>query len=293
MPAQIVDELDDNGQLPQNTGALEQALAAAPPQNREPEGLLGDDVPEKYRGKSARELLDVVVNQDSHIGRQGQELGTLRNQVGTLQGQVETALRLREGNHDSRVDVGTEEELDDNAFIINPRDAVSKTVQRETREQENRLARLEQQAAAIDFGRRYPTAQTDLEDPAFVDFVQRSQVRQGLAQRAFADRDAIDYGAAEELWDLYEDFKSFQPQGQATPNNETASQEAVSQEPTKQAPQMVTTGSSGDVGGSHKPTYSQAALNRMQAEQPDLYWANDTQRKINEARAEGRVLDDL
>ena len=296
MPAQLVDELDESGQLPQHTGALDSAVSEQPAAQSAEEALLGDDVPDKYRGKTARELLDIVVNQDSHIGRQGQELGTLRNEVGTLQGLVQQSLDMRDGGRERREEVGVEEDLDDNAFIINPRDAVSKTVERKTKAQEDRLARLEQQAAAIDFGRRHPTAETDLEDPNFVQFVQKSRVRQGLASRAFADRDNIDFEAAEELWGLWEDYQSMLPSEQATANNETASQsdtEAASQEPTKEAPQMVTAGSSGEVGGTHKPTYSQAALNRLQAENPDLYWAQDTQAKINEARAEGRVLQDI
>lgn len=293
MPAHLVDELDEEGQLPQHTGALEAAIAQEGGQAREPEESLGDDVPEKYRGKTARELLDIVMNQDSHIGRQGQELGTLRSEVGTLKGLVDQSLAMRDQGM-RREEVGNEdEEFSDNDFILNPRDAVSKTVKRQTREQEQRLARLEQQAAAIDFGRRHPTASSDIEDPQFIEFVQKSHVRQGLAQRAFADRDNIDFGAAEELWDLWDDYQSMRPREQAAADNETASQEAASQAPPKQAPQMVTQGSSGDVGGTHKPTYSQAALNRLQAENPDLYWAADTQAKIQEARMEGRVLQDV
>lgn len=293
MPAHLVDELDDNGQLPQHTGALDSAVTTPQAPAPTEEALLGDDVPDKYRGKTARELLDIITNQESHIGKQGQELGTLRNEVGTLSGLVNQSLALRGDGNTSREDVGTEDDLSDNDFILNPRDAVSKTVKRQTQESEQRLARLEQQAAAIDFGRRHPTAEADLENPQFIEFVHKSKVRQGLAQRAFADQRNIDYDAAEELWDLWSDYQGMQPAPQATSDNETASQEAASPEPRREAPEMVTQGSSGEVGGSHKPVYSQAQLNRLQAENPDLYWANDTQQKINEARREGRIVQDI
>ncbi|MAG24809.1 hypothetical protein CMI47_04445 [Candidatus Pacearchaeota archaeon] len=297
MPAQIVPELDDSGQ-PLETEADLSALEAQPPEKQvtQPEipVLDGEDIPEKYRGKSAADLLEIVQNQESHIGRQGTELGELRGQVGTLRGLVDQSLALREDGISRTDQVGTEDDLTDDQFITDPRDAVTKTVKRETRDQNERLARLEQQNAALDFSRKYPEAQKDVESPEFVGFVQKSRVRGTLAHRAFSDMENIDFNAAEELWELWEDYKSIHP---ADSDPVLASQEATSQtvEPTdepKAVPSMVTQGSSGDVGGSTKPIYSQAALNRLQVSDPDTYWADDTQRKIDGARAEGRVVDD-
>lgn len=299
MPARIVDELNDDGsERSSDMDALQAAVAQGASQSAQRAAaqavLDGDDVPEKYRGKSASDLLKIVQDQESYIGRQGQELGDLRGQVGTLRGLVDKSLALRDTGSIGREDVGTEEDLSDDDFLATPRDAVRKTVQRETREQSSRLARLEQQAAAIDFSRRHPTAEKDIEDPAFVEFVQKSPVRSRLARNAFGDMNNLDFEAAEELWNLYEDYKSLT--STATGDNETASQEAASQaeqpQRSKSPPKMVTTGSSGDVGGSSKPIYSQAALNRLQVSNPDLYWANDTQSKIQQAYRDGRVVQD-
>jgi hypothetical protein len=187
--------------------------------------------------------------------------------------------------------VGTEDDLSDDDFLATPRDAVSRTVKRETQQTNERVARLEQQAAAIDFSRRHPSAEQDIEDPAFVEFVQKSPVRSRLARDAFGDMDNLDFDAAEELWSLYEDYRSMS--SASTGDTETASQEAASQaEAPREPPQMVKAGSSGDVGSSSKPIYSQAALNRLQVSNPDLYWANDTQSKIQTAYREGRVVQD-
>ena len=300
MPAQIVPELDETGQP---MGSPEDALSGLEAQASETpvsqpviQVLDGEDVPEKYRGKTASELLAIVQDQESHIGKQGSELGELRGQVGTLRGLVDQSLDLRETGNVSH-DVGVEEDLvDETDFITHPRDAVTKTVKRETREQNERLARLEQQQAAIDFARQYPEAQIDVEKPEFVEFVQKSRVRGSLAQKAFADMNNVNFDAAEELFELWEDYKTMLPQD-TTETAETASQEATSQateqpEATRSAPSMVTQGSSGDVGGSTKPIYSQAALNRLQAKDPDTFWADDTQAKIRQAYAEGRVVQD-
>jgi len=297
MPARLVPELNDDGSEPTSElNALEAAAASQPPQEPAPAAVLdGPQIPEKYRGKSAEELLKIVQDQESYIGRQGQELGDMRNQVGTLRGLVDKSLALRDTGNIGRTEQISEEDLSDDDFITTPRDAVSKTVKRETHQTNQRVARLEQQAAAIDFARRHPTAEHDIEDPAFVQFVQKSQVRTRLAAKAFGDMDNVDFDSAEELWELYEDYKELtgSTQAQTTSESETTSlPEAASQE-VQSPPQMITTGSSGDQGGSTKPIYSQAALNRLQTSNPDLYWADDTQRKITEARREGRVQQDV
>jgi hypothetical protein len=299
MPARLVPELNDDGSDPtSDLSALEAAQSAqagGQPAQAAPAVLDGDGVPEKYRGKTAEELLKIVQDQESYIGRQGQELGDMRNQVGTLRGLVDKSLALRDTGDIGRTESFSEEDLSDDDFITTPRDAVSKTVKRETHQTNQRVARLEQQAAAIDFARRHPTAEQDIEDPAFVQFVQKSQVRTRLAAKAFGDMDNVDFDSAEELWELYEDYKDLTGASQAetTSETETASLPEAASQPVQQPPQMITTGSSGDQGASTKPIYSQAALNRLQNDNPDLYWADDTQAKINEARREGRVLQDV
>jgi len=302
MPATIVPELNDDGSEPQpDLQGLSVAYAKEPEAKEEGQvaaiqaAIDGDNVPEKYRGKTAADLLKIVQDQESYIGRQGQELGGLREQNGTLRGLVDKSLSLREDGNVGRTEVGTEEDLSDDDFITTPRDAVTRTVKRETQDSNRRLARLEQQASAIDFARRYPTAEKDIEDPAFVEFVQKSQVRTRLASKAFGDMENVDFDSAEELWELYGDYQAMQPLAPVTSGSENASvSEVASQEvEPKEAPAMITSGSSGDPGGSTKPIYSQAALNRLQVEDEALYWANDTQAKIAEARAEGRVLDDV
>jgi hypothetical protein len=301
MPAQLVDELDDSGQAP---AALDlKPLEVQPSAQTPPAGapvLTGDGVPDKYQGKSASDLLSIVQDQESHIGKQGQELGDLRGQVGTLRGLVDKSLELRDtGDIGRQAPLIEEEALTDNDFITQPQDAVSRTVKRETKDTNDRVARLEQQTAAIDFTRRHPTANVDVNDEQFIAFVKKSPVRTRLANEAFGHGEGnVDFDSADELWELYEEYQGMiaesTPVKDASETETDTTDVSASQEEevTKEAPTMIKAGSSGDVGASTKPIYSQSRLNRLQVEDPDTYWASDTQAKISEARREGRVKDD-
>lgn len=258
-----------------------------------PDGLTGDDVPDKYQGKTARQLLDIVTNQESLIGRHSTELGTLR-------GQVDRALQLRNPGDVSR-DEPEKTPLTEEDFLTNPTDATRRTVQSETAELRGTVTRLEAQAEGHQFDVRYPSAATDINDPKFVEFIQRSPTRHQLAQTAFGDSQNLDYGAAGELWALYEDYKSFQPKEaeevidpeQITEGKPTAEASTV---PARKAPELVSgpnTSNKSPDGTINKRIYSQAALNRLQEKNPDVYWATDTQAQITLAHKEGRVKQDV
>lgn len=257
--------------------------------------LEGDDVPEKYRGKSARQLLDIVTNQESLIGRHSTELGTLR-------GQVDQALRLRTPSDVSRTDE-PETPLTEEDFLTNPTDATRRTVQDETAELRGTVERLTAQADGQQFDMRYPSAATDINDPKFVEFIQRSPTRHQLAQTAFGDSKNLDYGAAGELWALYDDYKSFQPKeadevvtDPDQPSESEAALAASTKAPVRKAPDLVSgpnTSNKSPDGTTNKRIYSQAALNRLQEKNPDVYWSNDTQAEITKAHSEGRVKQDV
>jgi hypothetical protein len=298
-----------NGELDgEPTGSAEDALSdlvtdqgpqqAAPA----PDVIAGDDVPEKYQGKSARELLDIVTNQESLMGRQSTELGELRGTVGTLRGQVDSALALRNPG-DNANDPGTEEDLTDRDFALDPVDATRRMVQRETANLRQNNDALNDQARAFQFDRDHPTAAADINNQDFIDFVQGSPSRQRLAANAFGDMSNIDYDSADQLWDLYGDFQGMKPTD--IPADESGNDDdgvsgdqaaSVSQAPAQGNPPTMVTGNSGSPGGSDaagKPVYSQAALNELQAENPEKFWSDAVQKPLEAARAEGRVLNDV
>lgn len=258
-----------------------------------PSEMDGDDVPEKYRGKTARELLDIVTNQESLMGRHSTELGTLR-------GLVDQSLRLRDtgdvGRQEPKVEPLTEED-----FLTHPEDATRRTVQDETAELRDQVASLSAQAQGHQFDVRYPDAAKDINDEQFVEFIKGTPLRHRLATSAFGDSKNLDFEAAGELWALYEDHKALQPAPTQTEEEKLASEgnkddASESKAKARKVPDLVsgpTTSTSVKDKATNKRIYSQAALNRLQEKDPDLYWSTDIQTQISAAHQEGRVRQDL
>lgn len=297
MSARIVEDPDD---LPGGTD-LESALlgdnpaAGAPEVTPAPGVLSGDDVPEKYQGKSARELLDIAMNQEQMIGSHGQKIGELNDRIGTLQGLTEKALAIRDDGHAGRVEpVADEKAFDADDFALNPEEAVTHTVRRETKVQGTRLDALENKANALDFESRHATAATDLSDPNFIEFVKKSPYRSGLAARAFADTENIDFNSADELWMAWEEHKL--ATSEPTTDLETIDKpdESSEEAPTADMDQasLISGGAGGNPGGSGKKEYSASALAEILEKNPDYYWRDDVQKVVTAAYADGRVKDD-
>ena len=266
------------------------------------ETLSGDDVPEKYRNKSARELLDVIQNQESTIGRMSNEVGDARKRIGTLEGLVDRALTLRDPGHEPPESV-SEEDLNDQ-FQTDPvgttSRVVTQAVEQATAPLVQEVNRLQAKSTAEDFQRAHPTAPQDINSQEFIDYVGASEYRKNLANKAFGEHEQgkYDFEAADELWSGWEEHqKASAPaageqdlEGAGAPQatEQPATQPTVpAQEPTS----LIPGGSAGDAGNSDgKPRYSWAALADLQAKNPDYYWRDDVQAKINTAIAEGRVV---
>jgi len=301
MPGRLIEDPDlelegdslESALVADDGSSGKQAVVQPAANDTAPGALEGDDVPEKYQGKTARQLLDIVTNQESLIGRHSTELGTLR-------GQVDRALQLRTPSDVSRTEE-SETPLTEEDFLTNPTDATRRTVQSETAELRGTVDRLTVQAEGHQFDVRYPDAATDINDPKFVDFIKRSPTRHQLAQTAFGDSKNLDYGAAGELWALYDDYKSFLPKEAEGEIDKEVTTEVTpaadaSTVPARKAPELVSgpnTSAKSPDGTTNKRIYSQAALNRLQEKNPDVYWATDTQAEITKAHNEGRVKQDI
>jgi hypothetical protein len=298
MTAQIVGmngELDVTPGDAQGNG-LESALVTGATQDPKPT-VEDNSVPEKYQDKTAAELVEILSNQETLMGRQSTELGDLRNQNQSLRGSVDQALALQRP-----VDIApepVEDPVTDRDFALDPVEATRRMIQGETKSVRAGQDDLNAQARALAFENRHSSAAADLKDPAFIQFVKDSPSRSALASRAFGDMSQPDFDSADQLWDLYSDYKSFQPADTSVttdPGNVDTSEPAAVA-PAKEAPAMVT----GTSGGSAAPAsdtnagkdkYSQTALNDLQTRNPDQFWSDAVQKPLAIARAEGRVVDD-
>ena len=287
MPAYLIEPSDEVtgedilGNAPPSTPAAKPAEAV----------LDGEDIPEKYRGKTAKELLAIAREQETYIGRLGQEKGELRSRIGTLEGLVDKALKLRDPGLAHQPAPKEDDLLD---FSRKPQEAVSTVVQKELEPIKGELETLTAQARARAFEERHPTAAQDLNDERFVEFVKKYPRRAALAQKAFGNPDRYDFEAAEQLWEEWEDVKSAlptpSPAQSETPTNPGNASAATGETP----PALIPAGNGGSGSGSStgKPLYSRSQLERLQVTKPDQYWAPDVQARISEAYREGRVLED-
>lgn len=229
-----------------------------------------DDLPAKYRGKSATELAKIALEQEKFIGKQAQEVGEVRRLADEL---IKANLQKQ-----SPVPQPVKEELTDVDFFADPVAAVKKAVESHPAVLQARTA-AEQLARTQALNRltsNHPDYKEVISDPDFMEWVGKSKVRQQLYMQA--DR-AFDADAAEELLSNYKELKQIRRQVV----EEGAKELRASQEKALKAA-TVPSGGSGEVG---KKIYRRADLIQLQITNPDRYLA--LQNEIMQAYADGRV----
>ena len=250
--------------------------------------LLGDDIPEKYRGKKAKDLLDVVINQESLIGRQSQEVGALRQETASLRGLVDKALQFKGGAQGQPTEQKPKPISGDD-ILRRPEEAVGQVVGERTKPLEERLERLEVYKDAVAFESKHPNAAADMNDEKFVAWVKASPYRDKLARKAFqGGKENIDWDAADELWTGYDELRNAAP---AHKEEATVTQADKSQ---KQTPSiedvslLKTGGGAAREQPGARERFKRSALEHLQATNPDSYWSPEVQRRI----FAGIVVDD-
>ena len=144
-----------------------------------------DDTPEKYRGKSPKDIIRMHQEAEKLLGRQSSEVGELRKLVDNfILSQTQAAQ--------------PKEEEDDVDFFEDPQKAIERAIAKhpKVREAEQASAAMRQQAAMATLNAKHPDYREVLGDPAFAEWVQASKVRTELYHRA--DK-SFDIDSADEL----------------------------------------------------------------------------------------------
>ena len=253
--------------------SLEGVLSAVedesnPSTTDEPTGSDGaDDIPEKYRGKSLRDVIEMHQNAERQMGRSSNEVGELRNIVDTF---IQSQMAASQTDEDS-------EEFDDTEFITNPKEAVEKAVSKHpaVREAQQATAQMRIQTAMAKLQAKHPDMQDVMTDPGFVEYIKASPVRIRLYRQA--DQNA-DYEAADELISSYKERKGAV---QTAANVDKAER--------KEAVRAASTGSSKPAAGAptSKKVFRRADIIKLMQTDPQRYEA--LQPEIMAAYAEGRV----
>lgn len=146
-----------------------------------------DDLPEKYKGKSAKEIAEMHQQAEKLIGKQGSEVGELRKIVDDFI----SAQSLKE----SQTEV---EELDPEEFVENPAKHVGKQIDNHPaiKEAQEAAKQMKRTATLTRLNAEYPELEKIVQDPNFAEWINSSKVRSELYNRAEVH---YDYDSAKEL----------------------------------------------------------------------------------------------
>lgn len=199
------------------------------------------EVPEKYRGKSVMDLIEMHRNAEKALSRQGQDLAEQRRLTDQILG-------LKKENVEAPqepVRVTPDEVFTD------PNTAIEKLIKssevtKKTDEIAERLNSLERGIGQKEFETRHPTFMKDVEDKEFLDWVAKNKSRTELLARLHYQ---YDFNAGNDLWDMWTEVKGSRTE---TPKADKL--------------KAARTVKSGPADSSSKPVYSRAKLLALQAD---------------------------
>ena len=233
-------------------------------QEPEPEDT-EDDIPDKYKGKSVKDIVRMHQEAERAIGKQGSEVGELRRIVDNFV-QAQTVAQQQQAPV-------VEDEID---FFENPDQAIARAIDRhpKVRQAEELNGQLKRAEAMANLKSAHPDFTEVVQDGSFGEWISKSKVRQELFSRA--DRN-FDFDAANELLTTWKERKQVVNQSQAVEKIER-----------KQAIRSASTGSTKGSGETaSKKTYRRADIINLMRTDPDRY--QELSGEIMNAYAEGRV----
>lgn len=254
--------VDDNEDSTLGELDVVEQLTAAPPKIEE-DHAVEDTIPEKYKGKSAQEIIKMHQEAEKLIGKQAQEVGEVRKLADEL---------LKQSLASKPTLTEVEPEID---FFEDPQKAIRNSIDKHPdvlaarqSAQEFKKMQIQQKLA-----QNHPDFGNIVQDPEFADWVKQSPVRLGLYAKADGE---FDYDSANELLSTYKQLKQIKTQQVETQGKETLKQNLKAA--------AVDTGGTGE---SSKRVYRRADLIRLRMSDPDRYEALEPE--IMAAYADGRV----
>jgi len=227
------------------------------------------DIPEKYRGKSVKDLIQMNQELEKFSGKQSTEVGELRKLVDSY---IQTELDNKSAPLEQQEDKST----DDVDFFVDPQSAVNRAIDNhpKIKEAESYTKQYKQQATLAQLKSAHPDMDNILQDPKFAEWIKGSKVRTQLFVQA---DQAYDYDSADELFSLWKERSNIVQQ--------TAKAELASR---RSAVKSASTGNArGTAERSNKKTYRRADIIKLMKTDPDRY--NALSDEILKAYAEGRV----
>lgn len=225
-----------------------------------------EELPDKYRGKSAADIARMHQEAEKALGRQGNEIGELRRVFDDF---VQTSARSQQQPQQEPA-----EEVD---YFVDPKSAVQRQIETHPALQQAQAVAVEMQKAqgVAQLQSKHEDLKEVLSSQDFSDWVRASPVRQRLYQEA---DQGMSVQAADELLTT---FKQLRQTAQTSQN--------VSTQARKNAVRGASTGSSRNNPDGQRSgrIFSRAQIRRLMKNDPEQYEAMQPQ--IMAAYAEGRV----
>lgn len=260
--ATIIDERQDEEEI--QAPEIAEEVSEAPVEDKPEES----NIPEKYRGKSVEELVQMNQELEKFSGKQSTEVGELRKLVDSY---IQTELDEKQAPQTQQ-----EDNNGDVDFFVDPQSAVNRAIDNhpKIKEAESYTKQYKQQATLAQLRSDHPDMDQVLEDPKFAEWIKGSKVRTQLFVQADQQ---YDYDAANELFSLWKERSNIVQQ--------TAKAERANR---KSAVKAAATGNArGAAEGSRKKVYRRADIIKLMKNDPERYSA--LSEEILKAYAEGRV----
>ena len=263
--ATLIDERQEEEQE-STTQELEQDTVEIPEEEQpqqEPE------LPEKYRGKSVEDLVQMHQELEKFSGKQSTEVGELRKLVDD---HIQTQLIAQQAPQQQQ-QLDDEDDVD---FFVDPKTAVSRAIDNHPKilEAQAYTEQAKKQATLAQLQHNHPDMEAVLQDPKFAEWIKGSKVRTQLFVQA---DQGYDYDAANELFSLWKEKNQVVQQ--------TAQAERVAR---KSAVKSANTGNArGTAEGSRRKVYRRADIIKLMRTDPERYQSMSDE--LLKAYAEGRV----
>lgn len=260
------DNIENEANETESLEAEESVFEAVEQPQDEEEQDAESDIPEKYQGKSLKEVVQMHQEVEKVMSRHSSEVGELRKVV-------DEYITTQTQSAPQQSNVEPESDID---YFTDPQAAVNRAIENhpKIREAEQYSANYKKQAALAELGNKHPDMQSILGDPKFADWIKASKIRTQLFVEADQEYNA---DAADELFSLWKERKAVAQQ--------TAT---VEKQVRKQQLKAASTGNTRGSGeGERKKTYRRADIIKLMKTDPERYQALSPE--ILQAYAEGRV----
>jgi vacuolar-type H+-ATPase subunit I/STV1 len=255
--------LEENEELVSLSEEMEKPTEEPEQESNETETTTSD-IPDKYKDKSLEDIVRMHQEAEKLLGKQSSEVGDLRKSVDEL-----LKVKLSEDAKSPKKE--EEPELD---FYDDPKGSVNKAVENSETiiQMREMIANQQKQQILKQISEKHPDYEAIIKDNNFLDWIEKSQVRTELLQRA----DKYDYNAADELLSNWKEIKGV-----------VEKTESLNEKDRKLQVKAASTGGKGSGEPMSRKIYRRSEIVNLMINDPQRYQANVD--LFDKAYAEGRV----